>query len=179
MKTNTKQVLSILKVISWVLFIGICIKTGALLTSFFISLYVNAEAAKDLYLGFNLSDLYKFDIWQYASLVSFTILLWMFRAFIFFLIIKIFTKINLVNPFSAAVYSLLSKISYIALGIGAGTLLINRYCEWLSKKGVVFPDMQTFLGGGAEYIFLGAILFMIAMIFKRGIEIQSENELTV
>jgi hypothetical protein len=44
---------------------------------------------------------------------------------------------------------------------------------------VSFPDLQAYLGGGAEFLLLGGIIFMIAEVFKRGIEIQTENELTV
>jgi hypothetical protein len=53
MKTN--QILQILKVASWIMFIGLCIKTGAMIISFFVSLFINPEGAKDLYMGMNLS----------------------------------------------------------------------------------------------------------------------------
>jgi hypothetical protein len=35
------------------------------------------------------------------------------------------------------------------------------------------------LGGADVWLFMGVILYIIAQIFKRGIEIQAENELTV
>jgi hypothetical protein len=42
------------------------------------------------------------------------------------------------------------------------------------------PDTQRLrLGGSDVWIFMSVILFVIAQIFRRGIEIQSENELTV
>jgi len=42
------------------------------------------------------------------------------------------------------------------------------------------PDTQHLRLGGADvWLFMGGILFFIAQIFKRGIEIQTENELTV
>jgi len=42
------------------------------------------------------------------------------------------------------------------------------------------PDTQHLhLGGADVWLFMGVILFVIAQIFKRGIEIQRENELTV
>jgi hypothetical protein len=44
---------------------------------------------------------------------------------------------------------------------------------------VSFPDLQAYVGGAAEFLLLGGIIFMIAEVFKRGIEIQTENELTV
>ena len=42
------------------------------------------------------------------------------------------------------------------------------------------PDTQLLhLGGADVWLFMAVILFIIAQIFKRGIEIQTENELTV
>jgi len=59
------------------------------------------------------------------------------------------------------------------------TATANKYCDWLTKKGVTFPDLQPVLSGAGEFLLLGAIIFIIAQVFKRGIEIQTENELTV
>jgi hypothetical protein len=35
------------------------------------------------------------------------------------------------------------------------------------------------MGGGSEYLLMAAILVAISQVFKRGVELQSENELTV
>ena len=52
-------------------------------------------------------------------------------------------------------------------------------CEWLSTKGVSFPDMDPYLGAGTEFLLFAGVIVFIAQVFKRGIEIQSEHELTV
>jgi hypothetical protein len=55
-----------------------------------------------------------------------------------------------------------------------------NYTTWLIKQGVVMPVIQDLRMGGADvWIFMSVILFVIAQIFKRGIEIQEENDLTV
>jgi hypothetical protein len=42
------------------------------------------------------------------------------------------------------------------------------------------PDAESLHFGGADvWLFMGVTLFVIAQIFKRGIEIQAENDLTV
>ena len=168
-----------MNILSWIVFIGVCIKTGAILYSFFVSLFINPEGAKNLHMGLNLSDLYRFNIGHYDTVVSLIIILSGLKAYILYLVIKIFLKINFVHPFSTEVSFLISGISYVALGTGTLTLIANKYCEWLTGQGVAFPGLQAYLGGGAEFVLLGGIIFMIAQVFKRGIEIQSENELTV
>lgn len=179
MKIATKQVLRILHIVSWIIFIGLCIKTGSILYSFFVSLAINAESAKNLHMGLDLSDLYGFSTRHYVTIVSYIIVLSALKAYIFYLVIKIFLKINFVQPFSTDVSLLISKISHVALGIGILTVVANGYTSWLTKKGVTFSDLEQYLGGAGEFLLLGAIIFIIAQVFKKGIEIQSENELTV
>lgn len=179
MKLATKQILRILHILSWIIFLGLCVKTGSILYSFFVSLAINSEGAKNLHLGLDLSDLYRFSTRHYVTIVSYIILLSALKAYIFYLVIKIFLKINFVLPFSTEVSLLISKISLVALGIGALTVVANGYIAWLTKRGVSFPDLQQYLGGAGEFLLLGAIIFIIAQVFKKGIEIQSENELTV
>ena len=179
MKSTTKQLLTVLHIVSWVFFVGLCIKTGAILYSYFVSVVINPEGAKNLHMGLDLSNLYAFDKGHYSTMVIFIIALSAFKACIFFLLVKIFLKLNLVSPFSTEISAFITRIGFVALWIGVLTLFANGYCDWLSKRGVVFPTLQAYVGAGAEFLLMGGIIFIISQIFKRGIEIQSENELTV
>ena len=79
------------------------------------------------------------------------------------------------QPFSAQMMSLIQKISHIALGIGIVALVAQNYGRWLMHRGHSVPQNW----GGEEFLFLAGIIFIIGLVFKRGIEIQSENELTI
>lgn len=179
MEIKTKQILRVMHIISWIIFIGLCIKTGAILFSFIVSLAINPDGAKNLHLGLDLSSLYEYDRGHYISVVVYIIGLSALKAWLFYLVIKVFMKINFVHPFSTAVSSLISRISRVALTIGLFTVAANGYCKWLMKKGVSFPDLEDHLSGAGEFLMLAGIIFIIAQVFKKGIEIQSENELTV
>jgi len=179
MKSRTKQVLLVLHIVAWIIFLGLCIKTGAILYSSFVSLAINPEGAKNLHMRLDLSDLYRFDTRHYITIVLYIIFLSGLKAYLFYLVIKIFLKINFVQPFSTEISFLISKIGQVALGIGILTLAALGYIAWLTKKGVTFPDLHQYLGVAGEFLLLGGIIFIIAQVFKRGIEIQSENELTV
>ncbi|MGC1205811.1 MAG: DUF2975 domain-containing protein [Flavobacteriaceae bacterium] len=172
---NTKQVLSVMKVVSWVIFIGLCINTGAIIISFLVSLFVNPEAASDLYINLNMSKLYEYNLWYYISMMSLIIALLALKAYIFFLVIKIFSKIHVNNPFSSNVAALVYKISYVALSIGVMSIIASSYKMWLVKKDFITPISF----GSQEFLFMAGILFVVAFIFKRGVEIQNENELTI
>ncbi|WP_271765615.1 DUF2975 domain-containing protein [Aquimarina algiphila] len=172
---KTKQVLSAMKIISWVIFIGLCIKLGAILISGIISLFVNKEASQNLYLGLDLSNLYDFSVRYYIMLLSLIVSIIALKAYMFYLVIKFFLKIDFDKPFTSTIAKLTSNISYISLWAGLLAYFANRYSKWLLKKGAVFE----FDWGSSEFLFMAGIIFIIAFIFKRGVEIQSENELTV
>lgn len=179
MLKNTSVILKILHVLSWIIFIGLCIQTGALLYTTFASLVFNPDAAKNLYEGLNLSDLYNFDRWYFAGIMSLIIAVSALKAYIFYQVIKIFLKINMVHPFSTEVAKLITGISYVALEVGIVTIMANGWCDWLIKRGVNLPDLKSHLGEGGEFLFFAAVIFFIGQVFKKGIELQTENELTV
>jgi hypothetical protein len=84
------------------------------------------------------------------------------------------------QPFNYEVRLFIIHVSCLAFGIGLFTGWGVNYTEWLVKQGVNMPDTERLrLGGSDVWIFMSVILFVIAQIFRRGIEIQSENELTV
>ena len=182
MKSSTKLVLQILYVLSWIIFIGVCIEAGGSIFSAFYTLVINSVNAKTFWAGIDLSSLYKYDQGHFFAetfLISITAVL---KACMFYLIIKYLhpKKLSMSQPFSKELGRLIIRISYLALLIGLFCLWGVKYTEWLVKQGVSMPDTQHLrLGGTDVWLFMGVILFAIAQIFKRGIEIQTENELTV
>lgn len=174
---KTKQVLILMKIISWIIFIGLCIKAGALITSSSVSFFVNHEAAKDLYLGLDLFNLYEFDERYYMAVISLIITVAVLKAYIFYLVIRIFLKFDLNNPFTMNTANLISKISYVALATGVVAKIAKDYIKWLITHKV--ETNISFDFGSEGFLFMAGILFIVAYIFKHGVKIQSENELTI
>lgn len=175
MQMKTKQILRVVEVIAWILFIGLCIKTGAIIISFFLSLAINSQAAISLYMGMNLTELLLFSKTHYVVLVSLVIILSGLKAYLFYWVLKILSKINVNSPFSKSIGEIIMKMSAIALQIGITAVITNGYAIWIMKKGIRF----SYEAGETEFLFLAGILFVIAVIFKKGIELQQENELTI
>lgn len=68
----------------------------------------------------------------------------------------------------------------MALGLGIFAYYGVNYTAWLVTQKVEMPDIQPMgLGGADVWLFMGVTLYVLAQIFKRGIEIQEENDLTV
>lgn len=172
---KTIDVLGILRVIAWIVFIGLCIETGALVTSFLVRMFSGSEVAMTLYPGTDLSQLYAISKWHYTAMVSLIVFVSGLKAYLFFLIIKLLSKVNIAHPFNEINSGLITKMSGIALQIGITSLITNGYAKWLMKNKTDF----TYEGVETEFLFLAGIIFVIAQIFRRGVELQSENELTI
>jgi hypothetical protein len=88
-------------------------------------------------------------------------------------------KMNLSNPFSAYVSEQITKVSYCTFSIG----LINYFAVSTSRnlvhKGYNIDQLNSFWVNTEAFILMAAIINVISIIFKRGVELQQENELTV
>ena len=175
MTTTNSTILKVMNVLFWIAFIGLCIKTGAILTSLIVSLFVSSEGAKDLYLGLNLFDLYAYDKLYYIFTVSLLIALTGLKAYIAYFIVKIFMKFKLSEPFRNYLTNLFLKVSYISLGTGFLAIIANEYCKWILKKGIAIPIDWS----GSEILFFAGVIYLLALVFKKGADLQTESNLTV
>lgn len=174
MKTNS-IILKTVHILFWIVFIGLCMKAGAILISFIISLFVNAAGAQNLYLGLDLSELYVVNKPYYIVIVLLLIILTVLKSLIAYFAVKFFLKFNLAKPFSKEFASLFIKISYISLGTGILAIIANEFSSWILNHGVNIPINWA----GSEILFFAGIIYLLALIFKKGIEMQNEKELTI
>lgn len=181
MKTQNKTqlILTIMNVLFWIAFIGLCVQTGTILFSFVVGLMGNQIATDRLYLEVNLTELYKLGLFHYLNIGLVLLISSGLKAYIAYLVIKISTKFNLQQPFNKTAYQLISQISYFILIIGILQACAQSYYKGLIKEGLTVPNLSHHFGNGGEFLFVAGIIFIIAQVFKRGLEIQSENELTI
>jgi hypothetical protein len=89
-------------------------------------------------------------------------------------------NLSIATPFNRIVKKFILLVAYIAIGIGFFSNYGVGYTEWLSQQGVKLPSIQILKLGGADvWLFMGVVLIVIAYVFKRGIELQEEIDLTV
>ncbi|WP_019991289.1 DUF2975 domain-containing protein [Rudanella lutea] len=175
MTTTNQTVLKTMNVLFWVIFIGLCIKTGALIVSFAVSLLVNPIAAKDLYMGLDLSDVQRYSQNYYIHLATLTIALSGLKALIAYLVVKIFLKFDLTKPFNPEITRLIGTISHVAVGAGIVALIGSSLSKWLTKHGAI----AVLDWGANEILFFAGVIYIIAIVFQKGTELQIENDLTV
>lgn len=176
-KTNN-FVFNGLKIVAWIIFVGLSIEAGGLIVNFFLSLY-NPEFVQNLYQKLDLSEMYELSKWAFFGMYSFILFISILKALLFYTVIILVTKINLSKPFSSFVSRHISQISYYTLSIGLLSYLAQQTAKNLQHRGYEIDQLNQFWVDSQAFILMAAVVYVIATIFKKGIEIQNENDLTL
>jgi hypothetical protein len=173
MKIKTKTLIVVLHILSWLAFIGLAVKAGSYLISYIVSMG-NPIASKDLYNGTDLSAYRQQSFWNYTMIAWYKILLYATQAYVALLLTRLLSIMNISRPFHANVAILLQRISFFMLVVWGIAMVHNIHLAILEK---LYGISSAYIPG--DFLFLAGIVYVFAQIFKRGVEIQSENELTV
>ena len=174
METKTERILRAMNVVSWIAFIGLMVQAGGILASYGVST-ANPEAAKHLFDRLDLYNLEQYDFEHYTLIIFFKAAIYALEAYVAYLLIKVLSAIRLSNPFTMDVALRLEKISYFLFGTWIIAMFYDLHMAWLAER--VAGLEKNYISG--EFIFMAGVVFVISQIFKKGVEIQSENELTV
>jgi hypothetical protein len=170
---KTEKLLKIMKFFSWLAFIGLMIKAGAILFTYFLSIN-NAEVSKNLYEGMNLFEYREYSFVKYSFIIGYKILLYATEAYIAYLVIQLLRKLDIKQPFNLDVQQFMQQISKGIFYLWIIAIVHNTHMQIIGKKYDFEMDLFS-----SDFVFLSVIIFIFAQIVKRGIEIQSENDLTI
>ena len=167
-----------LHVIAWIIFVGLSIEAGALLVNFIFSIY-KPDFVQNLYQKLDMSDMYSRSKWAYFSMYSFILVISFLKAHLFYSLIMLISKLDLEKPFNSHVASQITKISYYTLSIGLISYVARQTAKNLLHRGFEVDHLNQFWADSQAYILMAAVIYVIATIFTKGVEIQNENDLTV
>jgi hypothetical protein len=176
-KTNN-LVFKGLKIVTWIIFVGLCIESGGLIVNFIFSLF-NPEFVENLYQKLDLSEMYNRSKWAFFSMYSFILFISIIKAYLFYIVIKLVTKINLSKPFNSFVSKQILQISYYTFSIGLLSYIARQIAKNLQHKGYSIDILNQFWEDSQAFILMAAVIYAIAIIFSKGVEYQEEIEETV
>jgi hypothetical protein len=177
MKTRTEKILVVLRILAFMGAIKYSIDCGAQLTHFVAS-FINTDWAKRTYeVNLDIFNIREKSIPYYSYAMCLTIAVSALKATIWYVVYALLTKLKLQTPFSMEVEKKLESIAFLALGVWiVSSIFWAIYTYYLAQDtGIQLPGNNT----GDEYLFMAGIVYIISQIFKRGIEIEEENQLTV
>ncbi|HEX2629397.1 MAG TPA: DUF2975 domain-containing protein [Chitinophagaceae bacterium] len=172
----------ILHVIAWIIFVGLSIEAAGFLVNTIATLTYTPEGAKRFWTQVDLSALYHHNLTYYITLTSLICIVTILKAIMFYVIVIVFydKKVSMATPFNESVRKFILKIAYLSIGIGLFSLWGEGNVKTIISEGVAMPDLGKMkLDGGSIWLFMSVIFLVIAQVFKKGIEIQNENDLTV
>jgi hypothetical protein len=167
-----------LHIVAWLIFVGLCIEAGALIVNFVYSLF-KPEIVGNLYQKLDLSSLYHQSKWAYFAMYSFVICISVLKAVLFYLVIELLYKLDLSKPFSSYVAQKITLISYFTFSIGILSFMARQTAKNLQHRGYEIDALNQFWVDSQAFILMAAVIYVIATIFSRGVEIQKENDLTI
>ncbi len=173
MKTTTHTILKTMKFLSWIVFIILLIQAGILLFAYIYGL-INPDATATYVQRFDWMIVKQHSPIGYLIIWISTFTIVCLEAYTTLIVIKILQAINISNPFTLTTAKQLQKVSYLIFIIWIVTIISNACRELFNNKislGVSLDDMT--------FILLAGIIYIFAQIFKRGIELQYENEMTI
>lgn len=167
-----------LYIVAWLIFVGLSIEAGGLIVNFFFSLYM-PEFVQNLYQKLDLSEMYKDSRLAFFGIYSFILTISILKAILFYIVIRLMHKMDLSKPFNTFVAQQISQIGYYTLLIGLFSSIARQITKNLMHHGFVPDSLTQFWVDSQAFILMGAVIYIIATIFRKGVDIQNENDLTV
>jgi hypothetical protein len=177
MKSKTQTILTISKYLAMAGGVWGAVLCGSQLTTLVAS-FINPEWAKRTYeVDLNLFSIREHGTGFYVCAMCLKIAVSFLKAYIWYMVFMLLSKLTLQTPFSIEVEKKLERIAYLLLAVWiVGACFWKTYIYYLPKDmGIQLPISIS----GDEYLFMAGMIYIISQIFKRGIELQEENQLTV
>lgn len=179
---SNKFIHQFLTVLSWIIFLGLCIETCSYITSALSRLFLEPSKAQLMWHPIDLASLYTLNQSSFVVISSLIIIVGILKTLLFYLIVRILyrKKLSISKPFNIETGRFIFSIGYTTLAIGLFSSWGSEHTIWLINQGIKMPLLEQLnLSGADVWLFMSITLFVIAHIFKKGIELQTENELTV
>ncbi len=146
--------------------------------NFVFSLF-KPELLQHLYQTLDLREMYEQSEWIFFAMYSFILFIAILKAVLFFIVIRLITRINLSKPFNKYVSRQILLISYYTLSIGLISFIARQTAMNLKRHGFFIDDLNQFWGDSQAFILMAAVIYIIATIFSKGVAYQDELEDTV
>jgi len=136
MELNSNIVLKVLKVLTWAGFIGLCVKVGSLMISYWVSMFRSPIGIKNLFMGLDLSQLKLQSNTECSILVLCIVSIIILQALVFFVLLQIFK--NTLNPQAK------KKEVKSTLKISQKGFSLPRFFTMFSKKTLAGENYENF-----------------------------------
>lgn len=180
---DTNFVLRSLEIIFWIVFGGLIITLLILLVLFASVLFgFNLGPVNNVKFtlpGFSgtFSEFLEMGLIEVLIIFALLIIFWSLEAVLIRKVISALNKVDVNHPFSAKISSLIHQITSLALVLGVASFLFDVIFQAIILGEV---SLNVEIGGDDfSFLILAGIIYVIGKIYKKGVDLQNENELTI
>lgn len=174
MKNLSKMTLVFLKFIFMATLIGLFISLISILWVY-ISHYFHWTLQRKYFSSINFTKIFNEDINAFNIILICSFITTFLKIDLVNKLIKILKKLNIQNPFEDVFYSLIISIGKISLILGIINWMLYFYIELYVKNELILSYQVTEL----NFLYLSALLFIVGQVYKKAIDLKSENDLTI
>lgn len=182
MKPQNDFFFKLWKVLAWIIFLGLCVETGGYVFNTAFTLFINPAGASNFWSGLDLSALYQHSESKYVMITVMMCIMSCLKAIMFYQVVSLFykKKMDWNRPFNDTLGRTIQLIAWIAIGIAFYGMWGEAMVRKMLATGLRIPSVEELkFGGNTVWLFMGVTLLILASIFKKGVELQNENDLTV
>jgi hypothetical protein len=178
MSKNSQFIFTVLQIIAWIIFVGLCIEAGGLIINFLFSVF-KPEFVGNLYQKLDLRNVYLQSKWVFFGMYSFIIAIALLKAHLFYLVITLLLKFDLAKPFNSFVSDKIKSFAYYTFSIGIISHIASEVNKNVQKHSYELEKLNDFWNDSQAFLLMSAVIYIISVIITKGVEIQNENDLTV
>lgn len=173
---KTDKILSALRIVSWIGFVGSIAIIALAICSFVLSFTDSAANISFKGVINYPQSLAKTNFFAYAIFTALTIA-WAFVCFKLWQNLKdVLYKTDLNSPFKINIANQLVKVAYFLFALWLIAFIANGYADFISKNAT---EVERGSDANFSFLMVSGIVYIISQIFKHGVEIQNENDLTI
>ena len=173
MKLSNNIILIGLKIIGWIIFVGLSIEAGGIIVNFIFSIF-KPTVLHLLYQKLDINIIKQDNPLLFYLLYSFLISFTVLKSLLFYNVI-----LDLQKPFDPFISKQIMRLSYFTFSIGIISEIAHHLTSFALKYGNDVAYLSAYWAEKNAFITMSAIIYIIAVVFKKGVELQNENDLTV
>lgn len=169
-----KLSLVFLRIIFWFTILGLCV--SILMAGWvFLSHHGDWEMKRKFFERVNFTNIYNENRPAFDIILSFQFVIKILKLAAVFYVLKILKLFKGEQPFHIVMANYLQAIAIISLIIGLMGITQTFYIEKFVNNKLMLST--TF--SDENYLVLAAFIYLLKLVFQKGHELQSENDLTI
>lgn len=182
MKLNSNFILEILNLFIWIYTVILSIALSLMVILIFITIFgIDIGSMKEMKINVNfanekITNIQSLEKGKLLLILVYTVIAATLELIMLTYVIKILKRFKFNQYFSVEIYFLISKISKLALAIGCLSFFISFVSQLISGKFSISLDISN---ANFQFFLLAGVVYIIAEVYRKAVDLQTDNDLTI